>query len=133
MNIKELSIGDYVMFQGETYMVEEILEKGNALHLMILKIGVRLQLTSDYIADVIEPVPLSDDILTKIGFKWSNSRFEIKKSNEYNIIVELDDEDSDLFYVSAYGSSYECCGCARSVHELQHIIRLAKIEKEIVL
>lgn len=68
MKITELMIGDYVKYQGHIYIVEEISTKG-WVHLIHPENKARLNLISDYIIGLLEPIPITPEILEGIGFK----------------------------------------------------------------
>ena len=67
MKATDLMIGDYVKYQEHIYIVEEISAQG-WVHLIHPETKTRLNLTSDYIIDLLEPVPLTKEILEKNGF-----------------------------------------------------------------
>jgi hypothetical protein len=60
-------IGDYVKYQEHIYIIEEISAQG-WVHLIYPNIGIRVNITSDYIMHLLEPVPLTKEILEKNGF-----------------------------------------------------------------
>lgn len=68
MKVTELMIGDYVKYQGHIYIVEEISAKG-WVHLIHPETKARLNLASDYIIDLLEPIPLTPEFFERIGFK----------------------------------------------------------------
>lgn len=58
MKPTELKIGDYVKYQGHIYIVEEISAKG-WVHLIYPETKIRVNMASDYIIDLLEPISLS--------------------------------------------------------------------------
>lgn len=73
------------------------------------------------------PIELTEDILVKNGFdKDERSRYY----HEY--ILELELWDFDISWTNAGGFKYEDIRLAY-VHQLQHLMRLCGIEKEIEL
>jgi hypothetical protein len=74
MKVTELMIGDCVKYQGHSYIVEEISANG-WVHLIHPETKARLNLASDYIIDLLEPIPLTSEILKMNGFvikkKWA--------------------------------------------------------------
>jgi hypothetical protein len=91
--------------------------------------------------EVIEPIPLTPDILEKNGFTKSTPPpgiharcYELdNKKDKYNLtiadynkykrlLLDIDSEDSECFNIK-----YDC------VHELQHALHLCKVKKEIIL
>lgn len=135
MKPSELSIGDWVTINDTPYQVYEISKKG-WVHLCY-KDGMRLPLTSDYVLDLIKPVPITEEILEKNGF-----------SGRMYAVCQLDDDRQLQFYyhehrlkvywtgIDEYNNHQKVtdetfrCHC-HYVHELQHALRLCKIEKEI--
>ena len=67
MEATDLMIGDYVEYQGHNYNIEEISAKG-WVHLIHPETKTRLNLTSDYIIDLLEPIPLTKEIFEKMDF-----------------------------------------------------------------
>lgn len=121
MKAEELMIGDYIMFNKNIYIIEEISKKG-WVHL-IHNDGseCRVELSSDYILDVITPIPLTTEILKKNGFnetfwggEWTNNKVDF-------ILIE----HNDGFRVT--NTNIVLSG----VHQLQHALQLCGIEKEI--
>ena len=60
LNCKSLMIGDYVKYQGHIYIVEEISAKG-WVHLLYADTRTRVNLTSDYVMDELQPIPISPE------------------------------------------------------------------------
>jgi hypothetical protein len=115
MKTTELMIGDYVKYQGHIYIVEEISAKG-WVHLIYPDIGIRVNITSDYIINLLEPIPLTAEILKRNGFYYDEDR----KAYLMGTIFQVKSEKHDLF-------SFEICGCPyplNTVNQLQHALRL---------
>ena len=140
MKSSELMIGDYIMFDGCSCIIEEISSKG-WLHMMYADSKVRVNLSSDFILDFIEGIPLTPEILEKNGFNKSVSppgihakcyeydnpkekyNLTIADYNKYKrLLLNIDSEDSECFNIKC---DY--------VHQLQHALRLCKIDKQIVV
>ena len=134
MKTTELMIGDYVKYQGHIYIIEEISAKG-WVHLVYpypeLK-RVRVLMSSDYIIDLLEPIPLTAKILEKNGWiynnedekffpqTWINGGLMLQGADDcgYCIVVTSDynDEDTnDTPFIILY------------VHELQHALKLRRL------
>jgi len=95
--------------------------------------------------EVIEPIPLTEDILVKNGFEYAynevskmqNKQLLVTNIGGHYIEVRLDkknvaiwydyDENESGFYSDVF------LGLPRTVHKLQHLLRLCGIEKEIEL
>lgn len=67
MKYSDLQIGDYVKYQGHIYIIEEISAKG-WVHLIYTGTKARVNMTSDYIIDLLEPIPFTEVMAKKIGF-----------------------------------------------------------------
>ena len=150
MKAKELQIGDYVNYRGQIIKVTSLYDKGGSN-----EVGWSDKERVWVNADHIEPIPLTPKILEKNGF--------IKDADDgklvvaYHLIVDSGfyEENSFTIQVSLYREPIcgvrtlvKCWGwlppykagmidihlCnANYVHQLQHTLRLCKIEKEIIL
>lgn len=135
MKASDLQIGDYIKFNGDIYIIEELSAKG-WVHL-INKDKIRLSLPSDYILDYIEPIPLTQKILERNGFKESKYGEmildeELDTSEIYlvfEIYLVLEPNYDDTYYW--WKVNNELITKIKSVHELQHALRLCGINKEI--
>ena len=133
MKVTELMIGDYVKYQGHNYIIEEISAQG-WVHLIHPEAKVRVNMTSDYIIDLLEPIPLTPEILEKNGWiynnedekffpqTWINDELMLRAIDDcsYRIVVtsDYDDEDTnDTSFIILY------------VHELQHILRVCNLNE----
>ena len=131
MKAKDLMVGDYVMFDDSPCIIEEISAKG-WIHILDAGNKTRVALTSDYILGIIESIPLTPEILEKNGFKIisedvykiSNDLFMLTDDSPYSLCNSFD---------IGYGDEYNYITMIRYVHELQHVLRLLGIDKEIIL
>ena len=130
-------IGDYVKYQECIYIVEEISAKG-WVHLIYPKTKARLNLASDYIINLLEPIPLTAEILEKLGFSKVP---QTKCSNPYHWTLDVYEEESEdlLYSIRAYKTlfrgmyisidNYADCEPIKfskqieHFHELQHALR----------
>ena len=55
-----MRIGDSVLYQGHVCIVEEISAKGR-VHLLYADTRTRVNLTSDYVIDELQPIPISPE------------------------------------------------------------------------
>lgn len=118
MEAKKLMIGDYVKYQEHIYIIEEISAKG-WVHLIYPKIKARLILSSDYIINLLEPIPLTAEILKRNGFYYDEDR----KAYLMGVIFQVKPEKHGLF-------SFEICGCPyplNTINQLQHALRLCRL------
>ena len=143
MKANELMIGDIVQFNGSPYIIEEISKKG-WVHMTDPVHNLRVPMSSDYILDFIEGVPLTKDILETNGWKSLNNKAWLGLTigcDEVNIM--LGNNYAEIEYLNMcynpedpaevnFGANFEfprkVC-----VHELQHIMRMYDIDKEIVV
>lgn len=142
IKVTELMINDWVKLNGSNYQVQVIKKKGVIKLYENTKYGEHdIELNTDWIEEFVEPIPLTSEILEKNGYtphddlvgrvvEWCSEDNRIIMSDwEYDInsnnhwYIHIDNEDMDTI----------CTAEITYVHELQHLLRLCKIEKEIVL
>ena len=131
MDARDLMIGDYVMYNKNIYIIEEISSKGWA-HITDPNTKTRVPLTSDYIISMLEPIPFTAKILEKNGFspcEMPNGEYEY--ISDSNLIQVARCKSEYCWYVSI--EHVILCLKIKYVHELQHALRLCGIEKEIEL
>ena len=152
MKATELMIGDYVQLNGSPYVIEEISKKG-WVHMTDPVHNLRVQMSTDYILDFIEGVPLTVEILESNGFDLNGISEDLVPAEDRDF---SDDtyvwqagkfEDDTVVRVCVY-FDYRYNDCIveletpnittdsirlKYVHQLQHALRLCGIEKEIVL
>lgn len=143
MKANELMIGDWVQFNGSPYVIEEISKKG-WVHMTDPVHNLRVQMSTDYILDFIEGIPLTDGILVANGFESNpyspgNGFHLLSLEVKVNIGDETFYQDCKLSRLND-GKSYRYSDYAGNVitnieyvHELQHAIRLCGIENEIII
>lgn len=123
MKIKELSVGDWVALENQPFEVIGI----NPPYVDLLGNGNRLRLSDVYNENLL-PIPLTAEILEKNGFRlvvvnkkfndWHDNNITIRKYyNEYN------------YHLFVCGQKVEFK--MLFIHQLQHALRLAGMEKEI--
>ncbi len=84
-------------------------------------------------ADVYQPMPISAYILKKSGFHYNGKMFSLFKQGEYDSCVYLG-ENSGLFSLIRKDGDLDLNDYFFNyVHELQHVLRLCGVDKEIVL
>ncbi len=120
MKSNELMIGDWVCYKGRIQIPARVLSFNNRM------IKFDNGTPQDWMSTVenFEPIPLTDEILEK-------NRFE-----------RVDGQHQDVFYIYddielLIGNCYTLFGHTempiKYVHELQHALRLCKIDKEIIV
>lgn len=126
ISVSDLSVGDWVrvinQFDAQIYGYH--CESGS------LSLKTRQGHLVYYRLEDINPIPLTPEILEKNGFthdKWSKK------------IWRYEDEESEVvYYIENNGLEITTDDCkinmvCKSVAELQHALRLAKVGKEIIL
>ena len=119
MRIEELSVGDWVAYNGKKYRIKEI----SSPYASVTLWGNNEQRDESIV--LIEPIPLTAEILEKNGFE----KTAICTTYLYNSDIEITlygDGWWRTIGLDEY-SLYRLDG----VHQLQHALRLAGIEKEI--
>lgn len=127
IKITDLSVGDWVMYELHPYIVQQI--DGESDHVVISGLeGVR-----EKHIDYIEPICIKPEMLEKNGFKKNGvyNEWNIGEWNERPFIgVSLDRQSIRVKY---FGTDIFIEGKVVYVHQLQHSMRLAGINKEIEL
>jgi hypothetical protein len=141
MKANELMIGDWVKFPGGT--IDKIVDLPYVPGMGIcarFAIGSSLSPSLPFSVDKIEPIPITPEILEKNGFVNKKGRF-MQKGNFDDpplILWHLIDDKilghpkSQLEIHHGKESMHVSLVCIY-VHELQHALRLCKINKEIIL
>lgn len=125
LQASDLMIGDWVLAYGKK---TQIVWVGN-----IHKMAVR-GFPYEFMDGEIEPIPLTPEILKKNGFEWTTRKSYMVSCigtvrmiwGFYKDCLSISDNSDDG---ECQISSLKC----KFVHELQHALRLCKIEKEIEL
>lgn len=139
MDCKDLMIGDFVY-----------VARGYDKHLTIEKVkGIIADKDEPYPITIstsetvslndIKPIPLTDEILVKNGFKkqedvneWSYYKSKDGKG-QYMILWSMDYNYLEIgSYTDEFGE-FNRLGTMRYVHQLQHALRLCGIEKELTI
>ena len=132
MKANELMIGDYVQLNGSPYVIEEMSKKG-WVHITDQVHNLRVQMSTDYILDFIEGIPLTVEILESNGFE--------KKGHRYGIYDDYFDFEMYEYNDGTWLVSYHCCEMSLPdeqvlifhVHQLQHFMRHCGIDKVLKL
>jgi hypothetical protein len=125
MDYKELMCGDWVKVEQTTEIV-------NAIVLGVYKDGINYEVnysgvraTNQIHTDYVSPIPLTEEILVKNGFGKVNNQYffgqvEVKELRDC-WVVTINKKDADIDINIHY------------VHQLQHLLWLCGIDKEIEL
>lgn len=131
MKINNLIVGDYVELNGSIFAVYEVSQKG-WIHLSYIEDDVRVSTSSDYILGFIKDIPVTDEILEKNGFWHEQNVGWVLDCYEHEIIYDSLDRTLRINYNRKTILDLEFFE-QMSVRELQHALRLCRIEKEIKL
>ena len=139
MEANELMIGDWVGRESHKNTPQQVIGIGDK--------GVTLKLEGGWCGeaiDLIEPIPLTPNILEKNGFVrekvtyvpvlyvlYINHPIYIKASK--TVYIMFHDNYIGITISHIAGKMRQMDGAIEYVHELQHALRLAGIKKEIVL
>ena len=125
MDVNDLMLGDWVMNAcGTPRKVYELVQDQVTYELE----GGGLNTTH---CNQLYPIPLTEEILVKNGWDFRDRQYAIECKEDEQGIVELS-RDKDGYYWSINWDEYLIIRI-HYVHELQHILRLCGIEKEIEL
>lgn len=120
IKISELSVGDWVEIQGVVKRIDYLYGKDNVCDVPI---------------ELVYPIPLTPEILEKNGFEEGKryDGLDVRVFSNGNISVSIPQyakwnrvrvyDDEGLYELSSAIIYY--------VHQLQHALRLARVEKEI--
>lgn len=122
LHISELSVGDWVMVKGKTVKVESLGKVRDYVE-------IEGDLALSHIK-VVQPIPITPEILEKNGFAEVWGDFLSTHKGAF-LHIEMY-EDRYQLEVPDNGRIFLACG-VHYVHELQHALRLAGIDKEIEL
>jgi hypothetical protein len=135
LKVTDLMVGDWVMSFGAPHKVVGIRTDMFEPH-------IRTDMSDTWyeegIENLLEPIPLTPEILEKNGFVKGDTMYfgdEIYCVELFNI--HYDNEERRFwvcnFFESEYGKEMMDIFRIDYVHELQHALRLCKVDKEIVL
>lgn len=134
MDCRDLTISDFVKYNGATKVVDAVYLYSVSVHDPSEEWSISEAKT--YPVDDIEPIPITEDILVKNGFEYEEDTF-LPDTGYWS----LSDEDGILYFtIDAYGvkgSGEVAFGyqviALEYVHQLQHLLWLAGVQKEIEL
>ena len=131
-------INDWVSINGSNYLVKDIKKKGVIKLYENTKLGEHeIDFNTDSLEEFIEPIPLTSEILEKNGYTPHDGFTEqaVDWRSEDNRIIMSDWEYDNHWYIHIDNEDMDtiCTAEITYVHELQHALKLCRIEKEIVL
>ena len=134
LKISELSVGDWVRYSGRDYQVKSI--HGDFERVTL--IGNKEQRDESIYA--IQPIPITADILEKNGWRIIEKEvlgedYEYNGGervwNDENYTIDISEAKRGVFWYSWSNEYY--MWRLNYVHQLQHLIRVAGVDKEINL
>lgn len=141
MKPSELSIGDWVcaavtVINGEERLTPPMRVVAIGETWVYLEIDPEQGDPFDENIKDIRPILLTADILLANGWRlipFNRYRMEFRESGEIKAAIEVEILDNGSIYADVWKKDYSLHLPARRIHELQHALRLAGIEKEIEL
>ena len=159
MKAEELMVDDWVLAEGKPVQVTNIsVLGGDVIRVINPFISYDIAYASNIIAlsngakdiNKIEPIQITEEILKKNGFKndvIAQKAIIAEGASNFSIILVSEDNRITLNNIDEYINSFNkwhvhidtedmrtmCTSEITYVHELQHLLKLCKIEKEIVL
>lgn len=132
MKINELMIGDWVNVNGLNLKVGAI----HADEIGVFDPDYKIYWCNDDGLDRIDSIPLTEEILVKNGFVGVELTDSYELNTDY-YEIEVWNYSDGLWVVNVYwiefSSPPESKATVSYVHQLQHLLRLVGIEKEIEL
>lgn len=159
MKAEELMIGDWVLAEGKSVQVTNIsVLGGDVIRVINPFMSYDIAYASNIIAlskgakdiNKIEPIPITEETLKKNGFKndvIAQKAIIAEGASNFSVILISEDNRITLNNIDEYINSFNkwhvhidtedmrtmCTLEITYVHELQHLLKLCKIEKEIIL
>jgi hypothetical protein len=132
LKISDLSVGDWVRYDGKEYQVQCV----DGMSEMVTLFGYCEQREES--VDNLRSIPITPETLEKNGFENMGSglmRYEFElREKKYKIILGSLDEEvwfADFYFMRKKNINSNMP--LFYIHQLQHILRLAGVEKEINL
>lgn len=141
MRTEELQIGDWVQagsiaLYGEKRLSPPMRVTGIGEDWVYLNIEGNEADPFDYEPSDIEPISLTVDILLANGWEWGypkKLRWECRDEDHLDGAIEFTIAPTGRLYIETWGIGYSLRLPTDYVHDLQHAIRLSKIDKDIVM
>lgn len=159
MKAEKLMIGDWVLAEGKSVQVTNIsVLGGDVIRVINPFMSYDIAYASNIIAlskgakdiNKIEPIPITEETLKKNGFKndvIAQKAIIAEGASNFSVILVSEDNRITLNNIDEYINSFNkwhvhidtedmrtiCTSEITYVHELQHLLKFCKIEKEIVL
>ncbi len=139
MTADELQVGDWVQaasiaLYGEKRFTPPMRVTGIGEDWVYLNIDGNEADPFDYEPSEIEPLPLTVDILLANGWEWRTPeklRCEQRKEGHLDWAIEFTISPTGRLYADMWKLYYSLRLPVDYVHELQHVLRLSKIDKDV--
>lgn len=130
MKCKELQVGDWVLINGTSHKIQAI-----------DSIDAEIQADDDlyYIGenryhseDKIEGIPITPEILERNSFKKIRDEYVVfgwENVKQWHITLEDFKPQFDFWFITSSDRDLNIRGQIRYVHELQHALRLCKLDE----
>lgn len=128
MKVTDLMVGDLFSLKGSKYKYKiEDIKKCGAINIEDYPENGRVELSSNYILEELQPIPLTGDNLANNGFVWDGTTLSWILGDNFviNFGHELGDFSGDYLFISISDTFKKL----RYVHELQHALRLVGLDK----
>jgi hypothetical protein len=131
LKISDLSVGDWVEYEGLHYPITFVGYGEGGDGSLVNLIRPDLSCFICKISDI-HPIPITAEILEKNGFERSTSQFIVYHTDKVWISY---DKPSETWSVTMYINDFTSNLHANilHIHQLQHALRLAGVDKEINL
>jgi hypothetical protein len=126
LKVTDLMVGDWVMSFGAPHKVVGIRTDMFEPH---IKTDMSDTWYEEGIENLLEPIPLTPEILEKNGFY----RSEIPTRDEIGHYYHRKTAPSSIFVSMSFDDGRDFGNEIKYVHELQHVLKLCGIDKEIVV
>lgn len=130
MKANELMIGDLVLFNGNPKKVTSLLVTDLGID-QIYVFGKTCQVAT--ISEYVEPILLTSEILEKNGYNHELLSGRALWTDEYTSLEEVEDLWEFTALIKGIEHVDAVLPSIRYVHELQHALRLCRIDKKIEL
>ena len=137
LKISDLSVGDWVMVNGKPRKISVLAEVWNGSNEVLVGYIAHVSPTGYNVVyykpiEHIKPIPITAEVLEKNGFERSTSQFIVYHTDKVWISYDKPSETwSVTMYINDVTSNLNAN--INYIHQLQHALRLAGVEKEINL
>ena len=135
LKISELSVGDWVYYdKGNTPYSISGIYRTDRQDCVVLDDKEYADGVIAFV-DILTPIPITAEMLVKNGFaKYSEREWGCNDDSPYHTFIHIDTSDETMWFIS-FPTIFNLIWDhpIYYIHELQHLIRLAGVDKEINL